>query len=153
MSENEETTEAILLVEDDPGHALLIKKNLRRWGVTHDIVALDDGQKAVDYLFKQGAYVADEHPAPSLILLDLNLPVLSGDQVLEKIKNDKRTKNIPVVVLTTTDNPHEVTRCYDLGANLYITKPVGYDQFSEAIQKLSMFISIIKTPEKEQRHE
>jgi CheY-like chemotaxis protein len=143
------STAPILLVEDDPGHALLIRKNLQRGGFTHDILVLDDGQKAVDFLFKQGAYEADNRPAPDLILLDLNLPILSGNQVLKIIKNDVRTKNIPVVVLTTTDNPQEIARCYDLGCNMYITKPVEYDQFSDTIQRLSMFLSIVKTPEKE----
>ncbi|MCK9419030.1 MAG: response regulator [Nitrospirae bacterium] len=143
------TAAPILLVEDDPGHALLIKKNLQRGGVTHEIVVLDDGRKAVNYLFKQGEYATDERPAPDLILLDLNLPILSGYQVLKIIKNDERTKKVPVVVLTTTDNPQEVERCYDLGCNMYITKPVEYDKFSDTIQKLSRFISIVKTPNKE----
>lgn len=146
MSIVQKKSNAILLVEDDPGHALLIRKNLQRGGFTNDLVVLDDGQKAVDYLFKQGAYAADDHPAPDLVLLDLNLPVLSGYQVLQTIKNDDRTRKIPVVVLTTTDNPQEVARCYDLGCNMYITKPVEYDQFSDTIQRLSMFLSIFKTP-------
>jgi CheY-like chemotaxis protein len=149
MSVQERTTTAILLVEDDPGHALLIKKNLRRGGVTEDIIVLDDGQKAVDYLLREGAYAAEEHRPPILILLDLNLPVLSGYQVLKIIKNDERTKKIPVVVLTTTDNPHEVSRCYELGCNMYVTKPIEYEQFSDMIQRLSMFLAIVKTPSKE----
>jgi CheY-like chemotaxis protein len=149
MSVREGTTTAILLIEDDPGHALLIKKNLRRGGVTEDIIVLDDGQKAVDYLLKQGAYASDEHHSPVLILLDLNLPVLSGYQVLKIIKNNERTKKIPVVVLTTTDNPHEVARCYELGCNMYVTKPIEYEQFSDMIQRLSMFLAIVKTPSKE----
>jgi CheY-like chemotaxis protein len=151
MSVQVTKTAAIILVEDDPGHALLIKKNLQRGGFTHNIIVLDDGQKAVDFLFKQGAYAADERPMPDLVLLDLNLPILSGYQVLKLVKGDDRTKKVPVVVLTTTDNPQEVARCYDLGCNMYITKPVEYDQFSDTIQKLSMFLSIVKTPEKERR--
>lgn len=149
MSVQEGTATAILLVEDDPGHALLIKKNLRRGGVAGDIIVLDDGQKAVDYLLKQGSSAAEEHQPPILILLDLNLPVLSGYQVLKIIKNDERTKKIPVVVLTTTDNPHEVSRCYELGCNMYVTKPIEYEQFSDMIQRLSMFLAIVKTPSKE----
>ncbi len=133
----------ILLVEDDAGHALLIEKNLRRSGIANDIVKLDNGQKAVDFLFKTGA------PAPLLILLDLNLPVMNGEQVLKIIKNDERTKMIPVVVLTTTDNPQEVKRCYDLGCNVYLSKPVEYDQFSDAIRTLGLFLAIVKVPEKE----
>jgi CheY-like chemotaxis protein len=137
----------ILLIEDDPGHALLIEKNLRRAGISNSILKLDTGQKAVDFLFKQGDFARDAHPAPLLILLDLNLPVLDGYQVLEAIKNDERTKAVPVVVLTTTDNPHEVARCYELGCNVYITKPVEYEKFSDAIRRLGLFLSIVKVPD------
>jgi len=136
----------LVLVEDDPGHALLIEKNLRRAGIANNIVKLDDGQKAVDFLFRQGEYQGDGHPEPFLILLDLNLPVLSGYQVLQAIKNDARTKTIPVVILTTTDNPHEISRCYELGCNVYIAKPVEYADFSEAIKKLGLFLSIVRVP-------
>jgi len=139
----------ILLVEDDPGHALLIEKNLRRAGIANDIIVLDNGQKAVDYLFKEGDFRASSYPAPPLILLDLNLPVLDGYGVLRKIKSDERTRPIPVIVLTTTDNPQEVSRCYELGCNVYITKPVEYDRFCEAIRNLGLFLSIVKVPEKE----
>lgn len=139
----------ILLVEDDPGHARLIEKNLRRANISNDVVVLDNGQKAVDYLLKEGGHNEDRHGAPLLILLDLNLPVLDGYQVLKVIKNDDRTKRIPVAVLTTTDNPDEIRRCYELGCNVYITKPVEYEQFSEAIRKLGLFLSIVKMPNKE----
>ncbi len=135
----------ILLVEDDPGHALLIEKNLRRANIANTIVKLDNGQKAVDFLFKD----ENGHRDPLLILLDLNLPVLDGYQVLKIIKSDERTRRIPVVILTTTDNPHEVARCYEHGCNIYITKPVEYERFSEAIQSLGLFLSIVKVPEKE----
>lgn len=149
MSVQEGATAEILLIEDDPGHALLIEKNLRRADIAYDIVVLDDGQKAVDYLFRQGAYAADERPAPSLILLDLNLPVLTGYQVLKIIKNDDRTKRIPVVVLTTTDNPQEVARCHELGCDMYVTKPIEYEQFSDMIERINRFLSIVKTPARE----
>ena len=141
------STVSILLVEDDHGHARLIEKNLRRAGIANTIIKLDDGQKAVDFLLKKGEYSNDDHPAPFLILLDLNLPVLSGYQVLQAIKNDERTKSIPVVMLTTTDNPHEISRCYDLGCNVYIAKPVEYEQFTDAIRKLGLFLSIVRVPE------
>jgi CheY-like chemotaxis protein len=137
----------ILLIEDDPGHALLIEKNLRRAGIANSIIKLDTGQKAVDFLFKKGDYSADTQPVPPLILLDLNLPVLDGYQFLRIIKNDERTRSIPVVVLTTTDNPQEVAKCYELGCNVYITKPVEYEKFSDAIRRLGLFLSIVRVPE------
>src|ERR1700690_721041 len=138
----------ILLVEDDPGHAVLIEKNLRRGGIANTIVAVNDGQKAVDFLLKREDHQSGVHPAPLVILLDLNLPVLDGYQVLKIIKNDERTRQIPVIILTTTDNPAEVERCYELGCNVYVTKPVEYEAFSKAIQNLGLLLSIIKVPNK-----
>jgi CheY-like chemotaxis protein len=140
----------ILLVEDDPGHARLIEKNLRRANITNDIAILTDGQQAIDYLFKEGKFAESNHSAPLLILLDLNLPVLDGYQVLQRMKQDPRTKRIPVIMLTTTDDAREVARCYDLGCNVYITKPVNYDQFSEAIRKIGLFLSVVSIPNGEQ---
>ncbi|MFH1673147.1 MAG: response regulator [Pseudomonadota bacterium] len=147
MNEHELVT--ILLVEDDPGHARLIEKNLRRGCVSNEIIFLDNGQKAIDYLFKKGDYSKDAKPQPLLILLDLNLPVLDGYEVLKRIKEEESTKRIPVVVLTTTDNPHDISRCYELGCNVYVTKPVEYEQFSEAIRQLGLFLAIIKIPDDE----
>lgn len=131
----------ILLVEDDPGHARLIEKNLRRANLTNDIVHVTDGQQAVDYLFSNG------RPSSLLVLLDLNLPVLDGYQVLERMKNDERTKRIPVIILTTTDDTREVARCYELGCNVYVTKPVDYEQFSDAIRKLGLFMAVLMIPD------
>ena len=144
--ENHQTV-TILLVEDDPGHALLIEKNLRRAGIANKIITLDNGRKAVDFLLKEGDYREDRRPAPLLILLDLNLPVLDGYQVLKIIKNDARTRQVPVVVLTTTDAAHDISRCYELGCNVYVSKPVDYGQFSEAIRNLGLFLSIVKIPD------
>jgi CheY-like chemotaxis protein len=139
----------ILLVEDDPGHARLIEKNLRRANITNKIDRAADGQQAVDYLFCEGEYANNTRPSDLLVLLDLNLPVLDGYQVLERMKSDERTKRIPVIILTTTDDPREVSRCYELGCNVYITKPVDYDQFSEAIRKLGLFLLVTMIPDGE----
>src|SRR5438876_32658 len=98
----------ILLVEDDPGHARLIERNLRRAHITNDIVILGDGQQAVDYLFKEDTYAGATHAMPLLLLLDLNLPGLDGTQVLARLKADERTRHIPVIILTTTDEPYEI---------------------------------------------
>jgi len=136
----------ILLVEDDPGHARLIEKNLRRSNVTNAITVLRDGQQAVDYLWGEGEYAGIEPPMPMLVLLDLNMPVLDGYQVLKRMKGDERTKRIPVIILTTTDDMREVQRCYDLGCNVYVTKPVDYEQFSEAIRKIGLFLSVVTVP-------
>jgi len=141
-----EQSVTILLVEDDPGHARLIERNLRRALITNEIVTLSDGQKAVDYLFKESTYAEATHALPRLMLLDLNLPRLDGYQVLTRLKADARTRHIPVIILTTTDEPHEIERCYALGCNVYITKPVEYEQFAEAMRKLGLFLSIVQIP-------
>jgi CheY-like chemotaxis protein len=120
----------ILLAEDDPGHARLIEKNLRRANLTNKIVCATNGQEAIDYLFCEGEYANKKRSSQMLVLLDLNMPVLDGYQVLARMKADERTKRIPVIILTTTDDPREVSRCYELGCNVYITKPVDYEQFA-----------------------
>ena len=135
----------IVMIEDDDGHARLIEKNIRRAGIANAIRHFADGTSALDYLFNH-----PEGPAlngPALILLDLNLPDMSGIDILIKIKADPRLKRTPVVVLTTTDDKVEIQRCYDNGANVYITKPVNYESFARAIQQLGLFLSVIQVPE------
>ena len=137
----------IIMVEDDEGHARLIEKNIRRAGIANAIKHFVDGTSALEYLFH-----APDGPAmngPALILLDLNLPDMSGIDILGKIKADAKLKRTPVVVLTTTDDKVEIQRCYDLGANVYITKPVNYESFARAIQQLGLFLSVIQVPEVE----
>jgi len=147
MSKMHEVT--ILLVEDDPGHARLIEKNLRRSNITNDIITVGDGQQALDYVFGEGEYAGSERASPLLVLLDLNLPVLDGYQVLDRMKADERSKRIPVIILTTTDDTREVSRCYNSGCNVYITKPVEYEEFADAIHKLGLFLTIVSAPNEE----
>ncbi len=136
----------ILLVEDDLGHARLIEKNLQRANIANAIMKLDNGQQAVDFLFSEGEYSGAKPPTPLLVLLALNLPVLNGHQVLKRMKEDPRTRRIPVIILTTTEDSREVHKCYELGCNVFITKPVDYDQFVDAVRKIGLFISIVQIP-------
>jgi len=145
MSRNKKEV-TILLVEDDAGHARLIEKNLSRSNITNDVIKVGDGQQALDYLFGEGEYAGSECASPLLVLLDLNLPVLDGYQVLRRMKGDERTRRIPVVILTTTDDTREVSRCYELGCSVYVIKPVDYQQFSEAICNLGLFLSVVTVP-------
>ena len=145
MSKTHDVT--ILLVEDDPGHARLIEKNLRRSNLMNGIVKVGNGQQALDYLFSEGHYTGSERASSLLVLLDLNMPVLDGYQVLERMKADERTKHIPVIILTTTDDAREVSRCYDLGCSVYVTKPVEYEQFTQAVRNLGLFLSIVTVPD------
>ena len=135
----------ILLIEDDPGHARLIEKNVRRAGVNNQIVHLTDGTSALAHLAETGR---DGLPGrPLLVLLDLNLPDMSGTDILRRIKEDPDLKAVPVVILTTTDDRGEIQRCYALGCNVYITKPVEYETFSQAIRQLGLFLSIMQVPD------
>jgi CheY-like chemotaxis protein len=136
------------MVEDDPGHARLIERNLRYSNIANEIVKLGDGQLALNYLFGEGEYEGEEHYSTSLlVLLDLNLPGLDGFQVLKQMKSDERTRHIPVVMITSSDDSHDVSRCYELGCNVFLTKPLlDYEQFSEAIRKLGLFLSVVKVP-------
>ncbi len=140
------TFATLVLIEDDAGHARLIERNLRRAQVSHDLVVFHEGEEALDYLSTQRGGVGRQPDRSFLVLLDLNLPGLDGYQVLERLKQDDRTQHIPVVVLTSTDDPHEMERCYVLGCNAYVTKPVDYDRFMETIGKLGLLLSIVSIP-------
>lgn len=137
----------ILVIEDDPGHARLIEKNLRRSGLQDEIKSLKDGQEAMDVIFGHSA--PEIWDRPLMVLLDLNLPTYSGMQILERMKSTPGVRQVPVVVLTTTDDPREIERCYQLGCNVYITKPVDYERFSDAIRKLGTFLKVISLPTRE----
>jgi CheY-like chemotaxis protein len=135
----------IVMIEDDEGHARLIEKNIRRAGISNAIRHFVDGTSALKYLYEDESGPALNGPA--LILLDLNLPDMSGTDILAKIKSEGALKRTPVVVLTTTDDKIEIQRCYDLGCNVYITKPVNYESFAEAIKQLGLFLSVIQVPD------
>jgi CheY-like chemotaxis protein len=139
----------IVMVEDDEGHARLIEKNIRRAGVNNRIVPFPNGTEAVKYLFGADGSGSINKSKPMLVLLDLNLPDMTGVDILKRIKTNDHLKRIPVVVLTTTDDAVEIQRCYDLGCNVYITKPVNYDNFANAIRQLGLFFSVIQVPASE----
>ena len=133
----------IVMVEDDHGHARLIEKNIRRANISNEIVHFDEGGAAIDYLFSEEVRAN----GPMLILLDLNLPDMSGTDILARVKGDDRLRRAPVVVLTTTDDKVEIQRCYDLGCNVYITKPEDYESFADAIRQLGLFLSVMQSPD------
>ncbi len=136
----------IVMIEDDEGHARLIEKNIRRAGVSNPIRPFPNGTEAIKFLFgPDGTGIANKGK-PLLILLDLNLPDMTGVDILGRVKGNEHLKRIPVVVLTTTDDAVEIQRCYDLGCNVYITKPVDYENFANAIRQLGLFFSVIQVP-------
>ncbi|KQW23191.1 hypothetical protein ASC80_07810 [Afipia sp. Root123D2] len=137
----------IIMIEDDEGHARLIERNIRRSGVNNEIIPFLNGTEAVNYLFgTDGSGLAHKDQA-LLILLDLNLPDMTGIDILKRVKENAHLKYTPVVVLTTTDDAQEIKRCYELGCNVYITKPVNYENFANAIRQLGLFFSVIQVPQ------
>lgn len=132
----------ILLTEDDEAAANLIQRNLKRAGVKH-IQWAKNGQEAIDYLRGEGK--ADIHRI--FMLLDINMPVLNGMETLKIIKKDPTLKVLPVVMLTTTDNPEEVKECYELGCNFYIKKPVDYKVFMSTVREIASFANVCILPQ------
>lgn len=137
---------AILLVEDNPIHAIFIKDSLKAAGI--DVVYIvEDGQEALSFIYQKGNYIDPTRTSrPQLILLDISIPKVDGFQVLERLKKDDEYKGIPIVMLTCTDRQEAVEKCYQLGANAYIVKSVDLTEFKERIKKLGAFISILGLP-------
>ncbi|HLX00842.1 MAG TPA: response regulator [Trinickia sp.] len=137
---------SIILIEDDDGHATLIQRNLRRAGLTNGFIRLADGQEAIDYFFGDDARFEHDALSAPVILLDLKMPRIDGLEVLRRLKTDPRTASLPVIMLTTTDDPREIERCYELGCNVYVTKPVESEAFIEAVRRLGFFLQVVKLP-------
>ena len=131
---------AILLVEDNPDDELLALRALRKNGIAGDVVVVRDGVEALDYLFATGNYAGrDASDAPRLILLDLNLPRVSGLEVLRHLRSDERTRLLPVVILSSSCEQRDMRDGYGLGANSYVRKPVNFDQFVRAVEQLKSY--------------
>lgn len=137
----------IVMIEDDEGHARLIEKNIRRAGVNNEIVAFTAGAPALEFLLGEDGNGNRHTNGALLILLDLNLPDMQGTDILKAVKASPDVRLSPVVVLTTTDDKQEIQRCYELGCNVYITKPVNYENFAQAIRQLGLFLTVMQVPE------
>ena len=136
----------ILFVEDDDGHARLIEKNLRRAGIQNEMLRFQDGQEILDFLFLRGEGRKRENDTPYLLLLDICMPKIDGVEVLRQIKQDDELRKIPVIMLTTTDDPREVDACHSLGCSHYIVKPVEYEEFARVLGQLGLFLKIVQLP-------
>ncbi|HTL67876.1 MAG TPA: response regulator [Lacunisphaera sp.] len=139
-------TPTILIVEDDEGHAILIRENLEMAGVRNPMRHFRDGQAILDFLFDAEGRAIRRAAGTFLLLLDIRMPKVDGIEVLRRIKADPETRSLPVIMLTTTDDSREVRRCHELGCNVYIQKPVDYDKFAEAIRRLGQFVSLLVVP-------
>jgi CheY-like chemotaxis protein len=144
MTSNNPVT--ILLAEDDDGHANLVQRNLERAGLLNGFLRVRDGQELLDCLASRGESHSTELDEAIVILLDINMPRIDGIEALKQIKANPDTFRIPVIMLTTTDDPREIDRCYEYGCNVYITKPVEYDGFIDAIRRLGLFLQIVRKP-------
>lgn len=139
-------TLSVVLVEDDEGHATLVRRNLKRAGLQADPVHLRDGQELLDYIYRREPWT-NRSPRPAVaMILDLNMPRLGGMEVLKRLKNDEELARIPVFVLTTTDNPSEIERCYALGAAACLVKPVDYGAFGDMMHRLAEFLVTAQLP-------
>ena len=136
----------ILLVEDSPGDQRLTMEALKEGKINNTLYIVEDGEEAIAFLNKEEPFT--NVPKPDLILLDLNLPKMNGQEVLEIIKADEKLKRIPVVILTTSQADQDILNAYNLNANCYITKPVDFDQFSHVVKKIQEFwFTIVRLPE------
>ncbi len=138
----------ILIVEDDDGHAILIRQNLEESGLDNPILHLRNGQEALDFLFHRGPAGGPQRDPETtyLVLLDIRMPKVDGIEVLRQLKDDPELRSLPVIMLTTTDDSREVEKCYTLGCSAYIRKPLNYDHFIETIKRLGFFIGVIQLP-------
>ncbi len=138
----------ILIAEDDDGHAELICDNLLEAGINNPMIRFRNGQEALDFFF-DGASPGMSRRVPGqayLLLLDIRMPRVSGVEVLSQIKADPQLKHMPVIMLTTTDDPREIQNCYALGCSCYVTKPVDYQQFSDMLVRLGLFLMVVQVP-------
>lgn len=136
----------ILVTEDDPGHANLIRKNLRRGGVRNEIRHFQDGQDILDFFFGDTGPEKFDGQTGYVLFLDIRMPKVDGIDVLRRLKGDERLRKIPVIILTTTDDPREIDRCYELGCNQYITKPLDYEKFVEAVKYIGSGLMVNQIP-------
>ncbi|QQQ78924.1 response regulator [Saccharothrix sp. 6-C] len=135
----------VLLVEDDPGDALMTQEAFEHHKIRNQLHVVRDGVEALEFLRREGRY--EDAPRPGLILLDLNLPKMDGREVLADIKADETLRPIPVVVLTTSEAEEDILRSYNLHANAYVTKPVDFDRFIEVVRQIDdFFVTVVKLP-------
>ena len=136
----------ILLVEDDSNDVELTLSALAENHLANEVLVTRDGEEALDYLYRRGAYASREEVNPIVVLLDLKLPKVDGMEVLRRVKSDPALKTIPVVMLTSSREEQDLVRSYDLGTNGYVVKPVDFHEFVEAVRELGLFWTVVNHP-------
>lgn len=137
---------SILLAEDNPNDVELTLEALAAYNLANDVVVVEDGSEALDYLYTRGKYKQRSPGSPAVILLDIKLPKVDGLEVLRQIKSDQELKTVPVVMLTSSREEEDLVRSYDLGVNAYVVKPVDFKEFVEAVKQLGVFWALINEP-------
>lgn len=137
----------LLVAEDDPGHARLIEKNLRRAGLCNPIRHFRDGQEVLSFLEDEVPRDEGKSQTGFVLLLDIKMPKMDGITVLRRVKQDARLHKMPVCMLTTTDDPREIARCHELGCNHYVRKPIEQERFVEVLRQLGLFLAIVEVPD------
>jgi CheY-like chemotaxis protein len=138
--------DTILIADDDDGHAFLVEDNLRRGGVKTGFLRFNDGQEVLDFLFERNGVSGFDPQKGYLLLLDIRMPKVDGVTVLQQVKAHPELHSLPVIMLTTTEDPREVDRCHQLGCNIYIHKPVSFEVFSDAIAQLGKLVNLAQIP-------
>lgn len=136
----------ILMADDDEGHVVLVRENLREAGLENPLQHFKDGQAILDFLWCRGGGPVLRKGCSYLLLLDIRMPKVDGVEVLRQVKAHPELRKLPVIMLTTTDDPREVERCHALGCSVYIQKPVDYEKFAEAVKRLGRFINLVLVP-------
>lgn len=136
----------ILLAEDDDGHVELITSTLHDAGVLNEVIRFRDGEEALAFFYGNGKAPGIKEGTSYLLLLDIRMPKIDGVQVLERLKSDIRFRKVPVIMLTTTNEPREIERCHALGCNSYVTKPIAFTDFVDKLRRLGLFIMVIEVP-------
>ncbi len=136
----------VIMAEDDEGHAALMERNLRRSGLKNEIIKFKDGEETLNFFLREGKGPHRASGVRYILLLDIRMPKVDGVTVLRRLKQDPELTKIPVIILTTTDDPREVEECHRLGCSNYITKPVGYEKFVEVIRQLGLFLLVVQVP-------
>lgn len=133
----------IVIAEDDDGHVELITSGLKSAGVLNRIIRFSNGEEVMQFFSGESENFIYDEAKSYLLLLDINMPIVDGVEVLKRLKDEEELKKIPVIMLTTTDDPREIERCYQLGCNVYITKPVNFASFAETLNRLGLFVQIV----------
>ena len=138
----------VLLVEDNINDAELTIRELKKHNMANNLVHVKNGEEALDFIFATGPYANSReiHYSPRVVLLDIQMPKVNGIEVLQKIKSDERTRSLPVVMLTSSKEDPDIQKCYDLGANSYIVKPVNFESFAQAIKNLGFYWLLLNQP-------